>query len=402
MRLPLGPGAFVTAAFIGPGTMTVCTLAGAQFGYALVWAVLFSAVATMILQEMAVRLGLLGGTGLGEALVAPGVPGLVRWVSAGLILVALAIGNSAYQAGNLTGGALGLAAVVGPGVLAQQPAVLLVAGLAALLLTTGGYRLLEMLLVSLVGLMSLSFALSLLIVQPDWLALARGLKPSLPDGSLVTVIALIGTTIVPYNLFLQASAVRQRWPDGQEQALKPAVLDTRISIGLGGLISILILSTAAASLFGGGQAVASGADLAGSLEPAYGPAARMLIGIGLGAAGLSSAITAPLATGYVVCEILGVSRSGRVFRMTALAVVAIGAGIALAGIKPVEMILLAQLANGILLPFAAGFLVLTMNRKSVMGAYRNGPVRNLAGVLVLCVVCVLGLRLILRSLGVWP
>lgn len=402
MRLPLGPGALVTAAFIGPGTMTVCTLAGAQFGYALVWAVLFSALATMVLQEMSVRLGLLGGAGLGEALVAPGLPGFVRWLSAGLIFCALAIGNAAYQAGNVTGGALGLVSIAGAGALSQHVAVLLVAGIAAFLLATGGYRLIETLLVGLVGLMSLSFALSLLIVQPDWAALASGLRPSLPDGSLVTVIALIGTTIVPYNLFLQAAAVRQRWPEQREEALAAAINDTRVSIGLGGIVSLLVLSTAAASLFAGSGSVLSGSDLAGSLEPAFGAGARILVGFGLAAAGLSSAITAPLATGYVVCELLGRPRSGPTFRIIALLVVLIGSGIALSGVRPVEVILLAQFANGILLPFAAGFLLLTMNRKSVMGVHTNGHLRNLGGAAVLCVVCLLGVRLILRALGIWP
>ena len=107
MKLPFGPGALVAAAFIGPGTVTACTLAGANFGYALIWALVFATVATVVLQDMSARLGIAGGMGLGEALVAPGTPAALKWLSIVLVLAALALGNAAYEAGNLSGGALG-------------------------------------------------------------------------------------------------------------------------------------------------------------------------------------------------------------------------------------------------------------------------------------------------------
>jgi NRAMP (natural resistance-associated macrophage protein)-like metal ion transporter len=91
-KLSFGPGALVAAAFIGPGTVTACTLAGANFGFALVWALVFATVATIILQEMTVRLGILGGSGLGEALVAPGTPAILKWGAILLVLAALALG----------------------------------------------------------------------------------------------------------------------------------------------------------------------------------------------------------------------------------------------------------------------------------------------------------------------
>jgi Mn2+/Fe2+ NRAMP family transporter len=175
-----------------------------------------------------------------------------------------------------------------------------------------------------------------------------------------------------------------------------------VSVGLGGLISILVLSTAAASLFGAGIVISSGADMATALEPAYGPAARILVGAGLCAAGLSSAITAPLATAYAICEVTGRPKTGRLFKGIALTIVAIGLGVALLGIRPVELILVAQVANGLLLPVVATFLLITMNRKSVLGAHTNGPLRNALGLLVVLIAAFLGLRLILRALGIWP
>lgn len=401
-RLSFGPGALVAAAFIGPGTVTACTLAGANFGFALVWALVFATFATIILQEMTVRLGILGGAGLGEALVAPGTPVALKWGAIILVLAALALGNAAYEAGNITGGALGMRAILGEGDGVQRAAALATGLIAALVLLLGRYKTLERFLIGLVILMSLAFAASLVLVRPDIGAMLSGLRPQLPDGSLLTAMALIGTTIVPYNLFLHAAAVRERWKENTEGGLAAAIADTRVSVGLGGLISILVLSTAAASLFGAGLVISSGADMASALEPAYGPAARILVGAGLCAAGLSSAITAPLATAYAVCEVTGRPKSGWLFKGIALTIVAIGLSVALLGIRPVQLILVAQVANGLLLPIVAVFLLITMNRKSVLGDHVNGPVRNALGGLVVLVAAFLGLRLILRAVGIWP
>jgi Mn2+/Fe2+ NRAMP family transporter len=402
MKLPFGPGALVAAAFIGPGTVTACTLAGANFGYALIWALVFATLATIVLQDMAARLGIASGKGLGEALVAPGTPAALKWLSVALVMVALALGNSAYEAGNLSGGALGAGAAFGLGGSWQRWIVLSLAGLAAGVILIGRYKLLENLLVGLVLLMSLAFAGSLILVRPDFGAMFGGLRPNLPDGSLLTAIALIGTTIVPYNLFLHASSVHEKWPAGGQEALRAASTDTRVSIGFGGLISILILSTAAASLFGSGVQIQSAADMAASLEPAYGPIARLLVGAGLLAAGLSSAVTAPIATAYAVCEISGMDKRGWAFRGTALAVLAIGTLVASLGLKPVSLILVAQVANGILLPIIAVFLIVTMNRRSILGDHVNGVWSNVLGTIVVLIAAGFGVRLVLRAFGVWP
>ena len=402
MKLPFGPGALVAAAFIGPGTVTACTLAGANFGYALIWALVFATFATIVLQDMAARLGVASGKGLGEAMVAPGTPAALKWLSVALVMTALALGNSAYEAGNLSGGALGAGAAFGLPETAQRGIVWALAGLAALVILIGRYKVLERLLVGLVLIMSLAFAGSLLLVRPDIAGLVGGLRPNLPDGSLLTAIALIGTTIVPYNLFLHASSVHEKWPDGGPEALRAASADTRASIGLGGLISILILSTAAASLFGSGMQIQSAADMAASIEPAYGPLARLLVGAGLLAAGLSSAVTAPIATAYAVCEVTGMNKKGQAFRAIALAVLAVGTIVASLGLKPVSLILVAQVANGILLPIVAVFLIVTMNRRSVLGDHVNGMWSNILGSLVVLIATGFGLRLVLRAFGVWP
>ncbi|MEM6858572.1 MAG: Nramp family divalent metal transporter [Pseudomonadota bacterium] len=396
----LGPGAMVTAAFIGPGTVTACTLAGANFGYALLWALLFATFATIALQEMSARLGLVTRQGLGANLAGLLAASPLRWPLIVLVGVALYAGNAAYEAGNLSGAALGIEAIAGDdgGVFALWVAAIAV--LAAGLLLTGSYQVIERVLLGLVALMTLAFAATFAITGPNLAALVDGLfTPTIPDEALLTVIALIGTTIVPYNLFLHASAVARK--SGAVGELGAVRADTAISIGIGGLIAILIASTAAASLFAAGIAVESAGDMARQFEPLFGANSRYLLGIGLFAAGLTSAITAPLATAFAMTEVLRLEGGPKsiAFRLIALSVIAIGAGLALAGIRPVEVILAAQLANGLLLPILAAFLLYAMNQSALLGRFRNGWIANVAGAGVVLVAAALGLRLVLRTLG---
>ena len=394
----LGPGALVTAAFIGPGTVTACTLAGATHGYALLWALLFATAATIALQEMSARLGLITHKGLGANLADLFASSVLRWPLIALVGVALYAGNAAYEAGNLAGAALGIEVIAGEG--AFNTAVVAIAGLAGVLLLTGSYALIERALLALVAIMTLAFAATFTITQPDLGALLSGLlTPRVPDGALLTVVALIGTTVVPYNLFLHASAVARK--SGSAEDLGAVRADTSISIGIGGLIAILIASTAAASLFSAGIAVENAGDMARQFEPLFGPYSRYLLGVGLLAAGLTSAITAPMATGFAMAEILRLPSEAKslAFRGIALTVLIIGASLSLAGVRPVEVILAAQFANGLLLPILAGFLLYAMNRRELLGRYVNGWLANGAGLIVALVAAGLGLRLVLRALG---
>ncbi|MEM9739781.1 MAG: Nramp family divalent metal transporter [Pseudomonadota bacterium] len=402
MKPPFGPGVLVAAAFIGPGTVTACTLAGSNFGFALVWALVFATIATVVLQDMAARLGAGAQLGLGEALMQSMPIPAFKWVAGGLVFAALVIGNCAYEGGNLAGGALGADAILSDASPGQAVLVVALTLVACGAVLVGRYAVLEALLVTLVLVMSAAFLLSAVLVRPDFAAFFRGLVPHIPDGGTLTAIALIGTTIVPYNLFLHAAASRQKWPGRDNTAL--ARRDSAMSIGLGGLVSILILSTAASTLFGSELEVRNAADMALAIEPAFGQASRYLVGIGLLAAGLTSAITAPLATAYALGEIVGTQhdRQALLFRGTALFVVIIGAAISLSGIRPVSLILIAQFANGLLLPIVAVFLLIVMNRKDLLGVHSNSFAANLAGGAIVFITLGLGVRSILRAAGMMP
>lgn len=395
----IGPGAVVTAAFIGPGTVTTATLAGAGFGMTLLWALTFSIVATLTLQEMAARLGLVTGEGLGEAVRAQFPAGLRRFAAVALIISAIAIGNAAYETGNLLGASLGVNGIAGGE--PRGPALVL-AVLAAGLLWTGRYRLIEKVMIGMIVLMSVVFLATAIMLAPSLREIVRGaFVPSLPADprALITAVGLIGTTVVPYNLFLHAAAVREKWRG--EEWLGAARLDLGVAIVLGGIVSMAIVVTSAAAMAGAGGTVADAGDMAVQLEPLLGTWARVFFAAGLFAAGLTSAITAPLAAAWATAGALGWKRDLRdpKVRGVWLLVIGVGAAFAAGGIRPVPAILFAQVANGLLLPFIAIFLLLAVNDRSRMGTRANGAVANVFGGIVVLVAALLGTLAVWRAVG---
>ena len=387
-----GPGILVTAAFVGPGTITTASSAGASFGFALIWALLFSIIATLVLQEMAARLGLVTRAGLAEALRESFRS---RWLGRGaviLVIAAVGLGNAAYEAGNIAGAALALASVT-PLTIGNWSLIITV--LAGILLWAGRYVLLERILITLVLLMSLVFIATAWAAQPDMGEMLTSLlQPSLPSGSALTAIALIGTTVVPYNLFLQANAVREKWPAHLplDRSLRESRIDTGLSVGLGGLITLAILSTSATAFFATGTAFDSG-SMATQLQPLLGEWARPIFAAGLFAGGMTSAITAPLAAAYAVCGAMNwpTGLHTRTFRLVWASVLLTGGIFATLGTKPIAAIIFAQAANGLLLPVVAVFLLIVMNRKALLGERVNGLPANILGGLVVLIAVSLGL-----------
>jgi len=391
----IGPGTLIAAAFIGPGTVTVCTLAGVQYNFTLLWAMLLSIVATIVLQEMAARLGLVYGKGLAETVKNEIKLPIIRTLALVLILSAILVGNAAYEAGNISGGVLGLQTIIEGGSLSigqfqLNYLSLLIGAIAFILLYIGNYKVIERSLIALVLLMSVSFIVTAIVTQPNIGAVLKGMfTPTIPEEGWLTIIALVGTTVVPYNLFLHASLVREKWKGVND--LKAARKDTYVSIILGGLVSIAIIISAAAIKDG---EVNNAADLAKGLEPLYGSFSKYFLSIGLFAAGITSAITAPLAAAYVARGCFGWEanlKSAR-FRAVWIFILLLGVVLSSAGWKPVEIIKFAQVANGLLLPIIAGFLLWVVNRSSVLGNYRNTKFQNVLGILIVLTTIILGIR----------
>ena len=396
-----GPGLLVMAAFVGPGTVTTASVAGANYGFALLWAVLFSIVATLVLQEMAARLGLVARKGLAETLATTFKSRVFRLLAITLIISAITFGNAAFEVGNIAGASMGLEVLTG---VSARIWSLVVGAISAGLLAVSFYRALERLLVGLVVLMSFMFLMTMFIVQPSFTDILAGMFiPRMPSGALLTVVALVGTTVVPYNLFLHSSSVKEKWhkavPLGQ--ALTESRVDTVVSILLGGLITLAVVTTAATTFFTSGVEIVGAETMASQLEPLLGPAAKYFFAVGLLSAGVTSAITAPLAAAYTMSGLLGwgMNMNDRRFRATWMMILFVGTVLATSGIRPVPAIIFAQAANGVLLPVTAVFLLVVMNRKDLLGAHRNGVLANCLGGLVVIVASGLGLFQLARVFG---
>lgn len=394
----IGPGALVAAAFIGPGTVTTCTVSGASYGYTLLWAMLFATVATIIFQEMAARIGIVTQEGLGENIRQRiKNPGL-KWTAIILVIVAIFIGNVAYETGNITGAALGVTAVISS--IPNWVILVVIAALAFLLLWLGNYKAVQNVLTAIVVVMGVVFIATAFASQPDWGAVLVGtFTPSLPSAEqtgssspLFVAVGLIGTTVVPYNLFLHASSASERWKSPEQ--IGDARFDCILSIGLGGFISMCIIICAAANIYGTGVTVSSGADMAKALTGTLGEWAAWLFAIGLLSAGFTSAITAPLSAAYAVNGALGWKKTMKDirFKLVWIVVLLCGLGMALAlGKSPTQLILVAQAANAIILPLMAFFVLYCANGKD-LGKLKNHAFANIAGIVIIVITVFICIR----------
>ncbi len=384
-----GPGMLVAAAFIGPGTVTTATIAGANFGFVLMWALLLSIIVTFVLQEMSSRLGIVSGLGLSEALRSSINNHFLKAFLMILIVSALGIGNAAFEVGNITGAAIGLSQISN---LSISSSVLIVGILVLILLGTRIFKMLEQILTVMVVIMSLLFLLTMITIEIDYSKLLRGLFiPTVTASSLLTIMALIGTTVVPYNLFLHADASKRKWKDQEvTQALNNSRVDTAISIGLGGLITLAIMSTAAVAFFGSGMEISS-ENLARQLEPILGSYSSYIFNFGLLVAGITSAVTAPLAASIAVTEALGWKNDPSSFRFKLVWIIILLIGVLLAyfGTKPLQAILFAQATNALLLPFLALFLFYVVNNSCLMGSHKNTITINMIALIIIMAVVLL-------------
>ncbi|MGE0587777.1 MAG: Nramp family divalent metal transporter [Cyclobacteriaceae bacterium] len=391
-----GPGALVAAAFIGPGTVTVCTIAGIKFGYTLLWAMLLSTVATILLQEMAARIGIVSRKGLADVIRDEIENPAIRHMIVTLILLAIVFGNAIYEAGNISGAVLGVRTLFDVEV-SFNYLPLVVGAIAFVLLFMGNYKILERALVGLVILMSIAFVLTAVITRPNLLEIFKGLfVPGLDQANLLTVVGLIGTTVVPYNLFLHASLVKEKWNSVSD--LSFAKKDTYVSVALGGLVSMAIIISAATV---DAADVKNASDLAKGLEPLFGRFSKYFLSIGLFAAGITSAITAPLAAAFVAngCLGWGVDMKNIKFRLVWIFVLSMGVVFASLGINPIHIIQFAQIANGAALPIIVGIILWIMNRTNVLGEYVNSRTQNVIGVVIFILSIVLGLKSIIQVIG---
>lgn len=374
----------ISAAFIGPGTVTTAASAGSLFQLDLLWAVVFATVSCILLQEVSGRLTIVSGLTMGKALELKygSNSHWLKFILGGPVI----LGCAAYEAGNILGAVSGLNLITASD---TRLLTMIISVLCAAVLWSGKKTAIGWIMTSLVAMMGIAF-FALAFGRPfSAIEYMKGsFVPVIPQGSELLVLALVGTTIVPYNVFL-GSAISK----GQTVPLMRIGLT--ISVIIGGLITAAILVS--------GTAVKSFSDfneLALALTQAIGLLGAPALGVGLFAAGFSSAITAPYAASIIVSSVFGWNESRQ--RITWIAVLITGFAFGISGIKPIPVILAVQALNGLVLPLLTAYLMLLINDPAIVPKeHQQSKIYNIILVVIFAGVLLMGLNNIDKSVSVW-
>jgi NRAMP (natural resistance-associated macrophage protein)-like metal ion transporter len=373
----LGPG-FITANVDNdPGGILTYSQAGAKFGYALLWTLIPTTIALIVVQEMAARMGAVTGKGLSDLIREEF--GLRATFFTMLVFGLADLGNIAAEFAGIASGF----GIFGISKYLTVPAGAL---LVWALIVYGRYKPVERILL-LFSLIYFGYVGSAIIARPDWTEALR--QTFIPTGNwrssdyLVMVVGLVGTTITPWmQFYLQASIVekgiteREYWLSRWDVIVGCLITD---------IVAFFIVVACAATLhLHGTHNIADAADAATALKPLAGPFASVLFAIGLINAALLSAAILPLATTYNICEGLGFESGvnkkyseAPVFYLIYTALIVFGAGVVLLPHVPlIKLILVSQVANGVLLPFVLFFMLKLVNRSDLMGRYKNSRLAN--------------------------
>jgi NRAMP (natural resistance-associated macrophage protein)-like metal ion transporter len=374
----VGPGIITANVDNDAGGIYTYSIAGARFGYSLLWTLIPITVALVVVQEMVARMGVVTGKGLAD-LIREEYGLRTTFVLMALLVVA--------NLGNTVANFAGLASGMGLFGVSRYVAVPLGAFIIWGLVVKGTYRIVER--VFLIGcVFYLTYPISGFLAEPNWSqALTSTLVPSIRfDSSYIyMVIALVGTTITPWMQFYLQSAVVEKGTKIKNyiQARWDVILGCIIT----DVVAFFIIIACAATLHEGGQRqILDAGDAAVALQPLAGRAASALFVLGLCNASLLSASVIPLATAYYVCEGFGLE-SGIDKRFyeaptfywlyTALIVLSALGVVMLTEANQIPIIVLSQVANGVLLPFVLIFMLRLSNRADLMGEYRNSRAFNI-------------------------
>ena len=375
----------ISAAFIGPGTVTTAATAGSLYQLDLLWAVVFATIACILLQEISARLVIVSGLTMGQALDKKYGEKRGRWlkyVLGGPVI----LGCAAYEAGNILGGVSGLNLITAVNI---PLLTVVLTAFAAIILWSDKRDAIGWLMTFLVALMGIAFFV-LAFGRPFQLVdyVHASFTPVLPAGSELLTLGLVGTTIVPYNLFLGSGISK-----GQTVPLMRTGLS--LSVLMGGLITaaILVAGTAVPSF-------TNFQELAHALDENLGTLGGAIVGVGLFAAGFSSAITSPYAASIIASSVFSWNLQRQ--RMVWIGVLLTGFLFGLSGVRPIPVILAVQALNGLVLPLLTAFLILLINDQAIIPAgQRHSPYYNLVLMLIFGSVLLMGLNNVDKSVSTW-
>ena len=384
----LGPGFITANADNDPGGILIYSQAGAKFGYMLLWTLIPTTVALIVVQEMAARMGAVTGKGLSD---------LIREEFGLRITFFTMVVLGLADLGNIAAEFAGIASGMGIFGISKYLTVPVGAAVVWFVIVRGSYRPVERILIIL-SLIYFTYPISAILAHPDWhTALRETFVPewsSRPDY-IVMIVGLIGTTVTPWmQFYLQASIVEKGITEKHYNITR---WDVIIGCIVTDVIAFFIVVACAATLYKGGiHEINDASDAAQALAPFAGRFAMLLFAVGLVNASMLSAAILPLATAYNVCEGLGFEsgidrRFGEAPAFYGLYtfLIAVGAGAVLIPKMPlIQLILVSQVANGVLIPFVLIFMLLLVNKRNLMGDWHNGLWANLiAGATSAVMIC---------------
>lgn len=381
----LGPGIITAALVFGPGSLTLTSKLGSLYGYDLLWVLLVSTALMISFTSMGARIGLATNQSLLQTFK-------TKWGSWASILAGLGIFLvcASFQAGNSIGAGLSFAETFGT---ASSPWIVVISLLAiALLFFKSFYHTLEKVMMIMVGLMMLSFIITLAVAQPNLGEVLGGLKPEVPSGSLLLIIAMVASSFSIAGAFYQSYLVQAKgWKRAEVGDVKR---ESYTGILILGLISSMVLLSAGSVLQPQGIQVNAATDMGKALEPLYGSWATGVFMLGLFGASFSSLIGNATIGGTLFADALslGSDLNSKAVKGLIMMVIIIGAGVAIIfGSLPLELIVFAQGVTIFVVPFIGIGLHLVANDKEIMGDLVNKAPAKITGVIGLIVLAFLAL-----------
>ena len=390
----IGPGLLVTVGFIDPGNWASNFAAGADFGYSLLWVITLSTIMLIVLQHNVAHLGIVTGLCLSEA----ATKYTPKWVSRPILGTAVLASISTSLA-EILGGAIALE------MLFDIPIIwgsLLTAFFVTIMLFTNSYKRIERSIIAFVSVIGLSFLYELFLVDIDWPLAARSwVTPSIPEGSLLVIMSVLGAVVMPHNLFLHSEVVQSREYNKKDDAsirklLKYEFYDTLFSMGVGWAINSAMILLAAATFFANHIGVEELQQAKSLLEPLLGNQAATIFALALLMAGVSSTVTSGMAAGSIFAGMFG--ESYHVKDVHSRVGILLSLGIALVVIlfieNPFQGLIISQMILSIQLPFTIFLQVGLTSSKRVMGQYANSRWSSFVLYTMAVVVSVLNLALL--------
>lgn len=394
----IGPGLLVTVGFIDPGNWAANIATGSEFGYTLLWVVSLSTIMLIVLQHNVAHLGIATGLCLSEAATIY----LKPWISKSVLSFAVLASVSTSLA-EILGGAIALNMLFAVPI---KIAALLITIFVLIMLFSNSYKKIERWIIGFVSIIGLSFLYELFLVKVDWIqAGISWVKPSIPEGSILLIMSVLGAVVMPHNLFLHSEIIQSRqWNLQDEKIIKKQLrfefADTLFSMIIGWAINSAMILLAAATFFTKSQKVDELQQAKSLLEPLLGANASVIFAVALLFAGVASSITSGMAGGSIVSGMYkepydvkdNHSRIGVIVSLIGALIIIFFIG------NPFKGLILSQVFLSIQLPFTVAIQIYLTSSKKVMGKYANS--RFLIGLLLLIagIVTFLNLKLLIDIL----